>query len=362
VLIGLVSLVSAGIFFMWATVPHRFDVSSRWMACVLVVTLSVYIVLLCLNDVPAWLLNADAAAIGLGPLAVHLASRRLIFRPIRWMLVGLQLGLAAALLISLHVQLGVPDFGTDAVLFTVYLGCCLHFWYTHRRWSVGAFITIGGFFAWAMVFVVAPSLQHFLPNFHLESEVWNLPKYVVAVGMLLLLLESQIERTEYLALHDDLTKLANRRLFQDRLIGSMERARRNGSSMGLLQIDLDRFKAVNDTFGHHMGDLLLQEVARRLEGRTRRSDTLSRTGGDEFSLVLEEPTLREDGEALATTLVRILSQPFMIAGKRIVIGASIGVAIYPEDALDFEALCVTADQRMYARKPNAEQAAEVAHR
>jgi len=130
----------------------------------------------------------------------------------------------------------------------------------------------------------------------------------------------------------------------------MERARRSETSMGLLQIDLDRFKAVNDTFGHHMGDLLLQEVAVRLEARARRSDTLARTGGDEFSLVMEEPTDRESAEALAAKLERLLTEPYMIAGKRIMIGGSVGVAIYPEDGLDFEALCIAADQRMYKRK------------
>jgi diguanylate cyclase (GGDEF)-like protein len=121
-------------------------------------------------------------------------------------------------------------------------------------------------------------------------------------------------------------------------------------------MDLDRFKQVNDTYGHHMGDLLLQDVARRLEGRTRRSDTLSRTGGDEFSLIMDEPTLREDAQALAFKLERMLSQPFIIAGKRILIGASVGVAIYPDDALDSEALCIAADQKMYESKQNSDRA------
>jgi len=348
--LGLISLVAAAVFFMWATVSHRFEPSSKWMVSVLLSTLSLYVVLVQLPGIPVWLLDTTAVCVGLGPLAVNLIFRHLLSRTIRWILVGLQLILASALILFQHGQLGNPDFALNAILFTVYLGCCLHFWYTHRSWTAGNLITIGGFFAWAMVFVVGPATEILLPKLHIESEVWNLPKYVVAVGMLLLLLESQIERTEYLALHDDLTKLANRRLFQDRLMNAMERARRTGTSMGLLQMDLDRFKAVNDAYGHHMGDLLLQEVARRLDARVRRSDTLARTGGDEFSLVLEEPTLRQDAEALANTLECLLSQPYLIAGKRIEIGASIGVAIYPDDALDFESLSIAADQRMYERK------------
>ena len=361
-MIGIVALVAAAVFFTWATVPHRYDISSKWMVSVVLFTLSIFAMLMCIDGAPGWALDASAASIALGPIAVGLIFRHNVSSPLRWLIVIMQFLLGATLLYGHHFLTSVPDFGFNAMMFTVYLGCCLHFWFAHRTGTAGAFITIGGFFAWSMVFVVAPVIGSIFPNFHLESEVWNLPKYVVAVGMLLLLLENQIERTQYLALHDDLTKLANRRLFQDRLIGSMERARRSETSMGLLQIDLDRFKAVNDTFGHHMGDLLLQEVAVRLEARARRSDTLARTGGDEFSLVMEEPTDRESAEALAAKLERLLTEPYMIAGKRIMIGGSVGVAIYPEDGLDFEALCIAADQRMYKRKAQSSRPDELAHR
>ena len=169
------------------------------------------------------------------------------------------------------------------MLFTIYFGCCLHFWYAYRRATTGAFITIAGFLAWAAVFVVAPGMNIFLPNLRLESEVWNLPKYVVAVGMILLLLEDQIEHNKYLALHDELTGLPNRRLFQDRLASALERARRTGSQTALLLVDLDQFKQVNDALGHHAGDQLLERVGRVFSARVRRSDTVARTGGDEFS-------------------------------------------------------------------------------
>ena len=351
-LIGLVSLEAAAVFFMWATIPHRLEMSSRLMATTLLLTLSAYTVLQCLEGIPTWQNDIAAALIGLGPLAVTLAFRRLIANRIRWLVVCMQCTLGAALLFSHHIQTGIPGFGINAILFMVYMDCCLHFWYTHRRWTAGSFITVGGFFVWSMVFVAGPTLASLFPSLHIESEVWNLPKYVVAVGMLLLLLENQIERTQYLALHDDLTALANRRLFQDRLMNAMERARRAGTPMALLQIDLNRFKDVNDTFGHHMGDLLLQQVARRLDGRSRRSDTLARTGGDEFSLVMVEPTTRVDAELLAHLLEKMLEQPFNISGKRIEIGASVGVAVYPDDALDFESLCIAADDKMYERKRN----------
>jgi diguanylate cyclase (GGDEF)-like protein len=211
-------------------------------------------------------------------------------------------------------------------------------------------ITILGFLAWSLVFLADPFLQYYIPRIHLENEVWNLPKYVVAVGMLLLLLERQIERSQYLALHDDLTALANRRLFQDRLSSAMERARRTGASMALLQIDLDRFKEVNDAHGHHVGDLLLQHVSMLFDSRVRRSDTVARTGGDEFSLILEEPSSRQDAELVADSLIHLLAEPVEIAGRRIRIGASIGIAVYPEDAHNADSLCISADMKMYEIK------------
>ncbi len=352
--LGSVSLAAAGIFFSWATVPTRKTKSSLWMASVLILTVSSMVCLDGVDGISTPLFDTLAALLAFAPLAVALAFRKEGIPTIRKISVAAQFILGMLLLLSRHTGLNSPSFLINALLFTVYLKCTIHFWFTHRKGTAGAFITIGGFLAWTLVFALGPWLSFDFPNLHLESEVWNLPKYVVAVGMLLLLLENQIERTQYLALHDDLTRLANRRLFQDRLICAMERARRANSSMGLLLIDLNRFKLVNDTYGHHVGDLLLKEVAHRLDVRVRRSDTLARTGGDEFSLVLEEPTLHHEAEALAKVLEKMLSQPFVISSKRIIIGASVGVAIYPDDGLDSEALCIAADQRMYAAKPAPE--------
>ena len=190
----------------------------------------------------------------------------------------------------------------EAVLFIVYLGCAIHFWYTYRRATAGAFITIAGFLAWAGVFVAGPCIAYYFPNLHLESEVWNLPKYVVAVGMIMLLLEDQLEHNKYLALHDELTGLPNRRLFQDRLVSAIERARRTGTHVALLLIDLDNFKQVNDTAGHHAGDQLLKHVSDLFTGRVRQSDTVARTGGDEFSVILEEPMTRADATRVGRDL------------------------------------------------------------
>jgi len=348
-IVGLDTLIAAGVFFMWATVPDESGISCRRMATVTLVSMSLYTAMACLPSVPGWAFDACAVFVALGPLAVAIRYLRYQHH-LRWLTVGLQFALGAELLVLRRQMDGNTDLCVDAILFSVYLGCCLYFWYTHRTGTTGASITIFGFLAWSLVFVVAPLQQHFFPAAKLENEVWNLPKYVVAIGMLLLLLEKQIERSQYLALHDDLTALANRRLFQDRLLSAMERAKRCGTSVALLQVDLDRFKEVNDTFGHHVGDLLLQHVGLLLTRRVRRSDTVARTGGDEFSIILEEPSRREDAEMVAEAVIKFLSEPVELAGKTVKIGASIGIAVYPEDAENTDSLCVEADVRMYQAK------------
>lgn len=349
--VGLVTLIAAGVCFMWATVPSAPYINCRRLAIVTFASMALYVAFAILpSPPPGWVFDASAVLIALGPLTVALYYLRYAQHALRWLTVGLQFALGAELLVLRRQSHGSTDLCVDAILFVVFLGCSLYFWYTHRTGTTGSIITIGGFFVWSMVFVVAPLMDHYFPNLKIESEIWNLPKYVVAIGMMLLLLENQIERSQYLALHDDLTSLANRRLFQDRLSSAMERARRSGTTIALMQVDLDHFKEVNDSYGHHVGDLLLQQVAALLLRRVRRSDTVARTGGDEFSIVLEEPSRREDAELVAESLTQILREPIMLAGKRVSIGASIGIAVFPDDAGDPDSLCIEADLRMYRVK------------
>jgi diguanylate cyclase (GGDEF)-like protein len=348
--IGLGALVWAGITFMWACVPYRHELSSRWMLAIIVATNTLYVGLLSFAPAGYWALVPAALCLGLLPLALAVVTIQRFNHPLRWALVSLYGGLSAFLLAVQNQPGNGSDLALNAVFFTVYFGCCIHFWYTYRRASTGALITIAGFLAWAAVFVLAPAITTFFPGLHPESEVWNLPKYVVAVGMILLLLESQIEHNKYLALHDELTGLPNRRLFQDRLAGALERAHRSGRQAALLLVDLDHFKQVNDTAGHHVGDLLLKRVGEIFLGRVRRSDTVARTGGDEFSVILEEPTSRADAERVGHSLIQLLTEPLDLDGHTVRVGASVGIAVYPEDALSAESLCIAADRRMYSDK------------
>lgn len=348
--VAFASLTWAGNLFMWASVPHRKTASGLWMLTGLLGTNSLYIAILFLDSPPAWSLNAAACLFGALPLLFTLSRLPKKTYPMQWALVALNCALSVFLLIFQTRPETGPRLALNAVFFTVYFGCCLHFVYAYRRRTAGAFVTISGFLCWAGVFVVAPILMTYLPSLHIENEVWNLPKYVVAFGMILLLLEDQIEHNKYLALHDDLTGLPNRRLFQDRLASAVERARRTGSCTALLLVDLDHFKHVNDTLGHHVGDQLLKRVGTVFCDRVRRSDTVARTGGDEFSVVLDYPITREDAEQVGKSLIELLNEPFALGNQTLQIGASIGIALFPADAADCEGLCIAADLRMYDYK------------
>ena len=157
------------------------------------------------------------------------------------------------------------------------------------------------------------------------------------------------EHVARLAYFDSLTGLANRRLFQDRLSHGVEAARRAERALAVLFIDLDRFKPVNDTLGHKAGDLLLKQLAERFRGILRKADTLARLGGDEFGVVIEGGG-RDAAARTARRLLHSLGEPFRIDGRDIVIGASIGISVMPDDGDAYETLLRHADLAMYRAK------------
>ncbi|MEI7997533.1 MAG: EAL domain-containing protein, partial [Methylococcaceae bacterium] len=157
---------------------------------------------------------------------------------------------------------------------------------------------------------------------------------------------------EYVAYHDVLTGLPNRMLLQDRLSQTIEMARRQSSRFAVLFMDLDRFKDINDTFGHAVGDQLLQSVAERLLSCVRQSDTVSRLGGDEFVLVLRAIERPEDARLTAQKILTAFEQPHPIDGRDFNISVSIGISIFPDDAQDVETLIKSADNAMFYAKEN----------
>jgi diguanylate cyclase (GGDEF)-like protein/PAS domain S-box-containing protein len=153
-----------------------------------------------------------------------------------------------------------------------------------------------------------------------------------------------------LAHHDVLTDLPNRTLFLDRFAHALAQARRNDTGLALLFVDLDRFKEVNDRYGHHVGDEVLREIAQRLARCVRASDTVARLGGDEFAVLLGELRSREAAEAVARKICLACLQPVVRAGEKIVVGASIGISLYPADGLEEATLIRNADGAMYRAK------------
>ena len=158
------------------------------------------------------------------------------------------------------------------------------------------------------------------------------------------------EHLRQMAQFDALTRLPNRMVLMDRLQIALERARRDGTLVSLLFVDLDDFKRVNDTLGHAMGDLLLQRVAGRLQGSVRASDTVARMGGDEFVLVLESGRRKDHAQTVVDKILAAFSHPFDLEGRLLHMRPSIGTALYPEHGTDAEALLEHADQSMYLRK------------
>ncbi|MBI3524483.1 MAG: EAL domain-containing protein [Betaproteobacteria bacterium] len=149
---------------------------------------------------------------------------------------------------------------------------------------------------------------------------------------------------------DTLTGLPNRRMFHDRLEQEIKKAHRASLPMALMFLDLDRFKEINDTLGHDMGDILLKEASRRLSSCVRESDTVARLGGDEFGIVLGELDDPGNVERIAQGILRKLADPFQLGIETVYISASIGITLYPEDATGVDSLLKNADQAMYAAK------------
>lgn len=163
-------------------------------------------------------------------------------------------------------------------------------------------------------------------------------------------LNIQIEENRRLAWHDSLTDLPNRALFTDRTERAVASARRSGASVAILLINLDRFKEVNDTLGHHIGDALIREIATRLQGELRDADTIARLGGDEFAVLMPEV---RDPDAPVHCALRVLDavrRPFEVEGVTLEIDASVGAAKFPDDGADVTRLLQCADVAMYAAK------------
>lgn len=408
---------------------------------------------------------------GRGPLVVETGARARVAR--RWSMAIL---IAGAVWMAAEILHHHPDDSIYFIPTEMYLIDGILYWEDFRRWSAGIVVAVLGMLAWGAVFPCAVLLQYLLPNVAIPGELWNVPKYFVAFGMILTLLEEQkrdsdarsleyrvlfdsnphpmwifdLETLQFLkandaavgrygysdqefrsmtlrdirppeeiealeqtiasavtsdsvlisgpwthilrdgrriqvevsshsirfegrqarfslvqdvterqqlhhqllhqAHHDMLTGLPNRLLLMDRMEQALAAAARRATKSAIICLDLDRFKQINDTYGHAVGDLCLKQVADRLKSRLRATDTVARSGGEEFTVVASDLTSVEDAERIAEDLLGALRKPFVADQYPIDLTASFGIAIYPDHGLDAAGLWRNADAAMYRVK------------
>ena len=223
----------------------------------------------------------------------------------------------------------------------------------HRRLarnSTGKLAIVSGFIIWAACLLLHPWVVRYRMYADIASHIWNMQKSLISIGMILVMLEEQVSSNEWLALHDELTGLPNRRLFADRLTSAIERADRMRTRLALVILDLNGFKAINDTLGHQAGDQVLREVSANLRKSVRVSDTLARLGGDEFIIVAADLGVDQSLDHFLESVRNALARPVLVEGQSMIVSASLGMATYPDDADDSIKLLRIADQRMYALK------------
>lgn len=213
-----------------------------------------------------------------------------------------------------------------------FLGC----WTLPVRSADGTFL--------ALITVFLPRLR---PPIKHELEVMHTAAKLLTIAIEHFQVTKQLE---HLAQHDSLTGLANRVMFESRLQQALQMANRDDHCAAIMAVDLDHFKAVNDTLGHAAGDALLQQFGRRLRDVLRDSDTVARVGGDEFSIILPKINEPADAVCVAKKIVEALSRPFLVMGHELRITGSLGIAVYPNDADDAGALQQFADLHLYRVK------------
>jgi diguanylate cyclase (GGDEF)-like protein len=243
----------------------------------------------------------------------------------------------------------------------VYAATALNFQRRLQRRSTGKLAIVTGFSIWALFFLTHPwVMDYFAARADIASHVWNMQKSLISIGMILIMLEEQVTNNEWLALHDELTGLPNRRLFAARLTSAVEHCERSKTCLALVVLDLNDFKQINDSLGHVAGDTVLCEVSRILRKSIRATDTVARLGGDEFIIVVTDMPNENAVERFTDSIRSAIERPMMIHDKSMVVGASFGFAMYPHDAKDATKLLRLADQRMYFLKKRPVLHAEIA--
>lgn len=347
----------AGAIFFWGSFPaSRFHPRDRRL---LLLSLPALMLFLTLDALGVTRPLVFYALIVLGLLTGIWTIIRLQLSPV---LLGLRICLLALMAASVHH--GNLGLAASLPLAYTYAVCAWSFSASLPRSSVGRIVIVTGFSIWSLCFITHPWAIAHPAFFPLSTQIWSIQSFAVTIGMLLVMFEQQVERNRHLALHDQLTGLPNRRLFEDRLRQATLQAKRTGQRVALLILDLDGFKSVNDSLGHGTGDKLLCEISNRMRHVLRSYNTVARIGGDEFAIVAPDlvpfpSQARSAADAIAATVHGALAHPVHLGDQTFFPGCSIGCAIYPDDTADIDELHRLADARMYEQK-RARQAPMVA--
>ncbi len=218
------------------------------------------------------------------------------------------------------------------------------------RLSRGVLAAVAGLVGWGLSYPIVDVWLRLHPGHPPDRSLVELPQYLVVAGIILSLLEEHVLRTERMAMHDPLTDLPNRRLFEERLVSTMADARAAGTTIACLVIDVDNFKTINDTLGHSAGDQLLRALAVRLSWHMSPRDILARTGGDEFTALLAGVNDENHLRFIASAMMSAASVPISIDGQAVDVRISVGIAFSPDHADDIESLRRLADEAMYSAK------------
>jgi diguanylate cyclase len=333
----------AGLAFIWAAGDQRRSRNSRMLY-------------FALNGLPLLLLTTTyglnlriardyVPAVALG-LVIGVVSSVVLRRS--WRYSALQLmGWAA---IGVLVSQGRFRQAVYWSLASMYALAALNFQRRLEGRSTGRLAIVTGFAIWALFFLLHPWIVARPAFSDIASHVWNMQKSLISIGMILVMLEEQASKSEWLALHDDLTGLPNRRMFAAKLNQAIEHSDRRKSSLALVVLDLNGFKKINDSQGHLVGDQVLREVSAALRRNVRAYDTVARLGGDEFIIVATDMASESSAERFADYIRNAIARPMIVNGQTMIVTASLGIAIYPDDAKDATKLLRLADQRMYSLK------------
>src|SRR5271170_1313158 len=351
--VALDSYLAAGVIFLWAAAKPLFP-RKPTLYYLLLNTPPVFAVLTAYGlDVRNPGVFRVFVAIG---LILGLVTPFLLARSAKlghgWWLVALQAGVwGSGWFFAAH---GMYRDAAYIPLFALYLSTAVVFQLSLPSKSLGKVAIVLGFTVWALVFLFHSWVTNRPQYIDIAAQIWDMQKFLVTIGMLLVMLEHQVSSNEWYAFHDHLTGLPNRRRFEDLLMDALRRSERNHTRTALLMLDLNGFKQINDSYGHDAGDELLQRVAHNLRAAIRAPDTLARLGGDEFIVIVTDMPVDEPVDHIADNCVARLSgalrKPAQINGNALTVSGSIGVAVYPDDTTDEVFLRRLADQRMYQEK------------